>query len=171
MRGLAATSFSGLPLLIGGVVLQLVLDYWDPPGLSDGAGYALIFFSQLLVAGFIASNWRKPGMALVAAGLVLNALPMVLNGGMPVSARAAEIAGVPISEADPGAKHEVVGDDTLLPWLADVIPLPALGSVISIGDVVIGAGIGLFVFGGMGKGVSGRHRARRSSGDVEGSAG
>jgi hypothetical protein len=33
-----------------------------------------------------------------------------------------------------------LGPDTKLPWLGDVIPLPRLGEVLSVGDVVLIAG-------------------------------
>jgi hypothetical protein len=33
-----------------------------------------------------------------------------------------------------------LGPETTLPWLGDVIPLPRLGEVLSLGDVVLIAG-------------------------------
>ncbi|MCX8007369.1 MAG: DUF5317 domain-containing protein, partial [Coriobacteriia bacterium] len=45
--------------------------------------------------------------------------------------------------------HRPLTDDTVAPWLADVIPVPGpkgLRAVVSIGDLLLVAGVGWFLF-------------------------
>ena len=39
-----------------------------------------------------------------------------------------------------------MGPKTVLPWLGDVIPLPRLGEVLSLGDVLLVAGVAVLVY-------------------------
>lgn len=92
----------------------------------------------LLTAGVAARNWRIPGAALIAAGSLLNAVVIGVNGGMPFDAAAAASAGATPLPSD--ALHHPIGPGTILPWLADVIPLGLFRNVYSVGDFVIAAG-------------------------------
>jgi len=113
--------------------------------------------SSLLVTVFVVRNRLLPGMALVALGFLLNALVVAANGAMPVTQEAADRAGVSTVGLyrNTDAKHELADGDTLLLPLADVIavPLPAPlergSNVVSIGDVVLAAGIGVLVVNAM----------------------
>jgi hypothetical protein len=72
----------------------------------------------------------------------MNFSVIAINGGMPVLLEAVQVAGgsgIP----DLGARHVLMTEATRLPFLADVIPLPA--NVISMGDVFLAIGIGVFV--------------------------
>lgn len=142
---LANTKFRWIPVLFGALVLQLGFDLWDPPWLGDSGGLAVLLASHAAVALFFGLNWKLPGMALAAAGFVLNVLVIGANGAMPISERAAEAAGLENFDQF-GIKHERLDDGTALPWLADVIPLPGTGKVISAGDVLLAAGIGWLVY-------------------------
>jgi hypothetical protein len=66
-----------------------------------------------------------------------------------------------------GVKHEIAGPDTVLPFLGDVIPLPYLSRIISVGDVVLAIGIAILVYrrtmGDEGK-RAGKRAATRASG-------
>ncbi len=71
---------------------------------------------------------------------------------MPVSLHAAgQVGASPGMDVADGhlSKHVAAGRDTDLWWLGDVIPIRPLASVISVGDVVIVAGIVLVVAAGM----------------------
>lgn len=113
--------------------------------------------SALLVTAFVALNRDRRGMPLVALGFLLNGIVVAFNGAMPVDQAAADRVGVSIvalyRNAD--AKHELADADTVLRPLADVIPVPLpppldFGSnVVSAGDVVLAAGIGVLVVNGM----------------------
>jgi hypothetical protein len=63
---------------------------------------------------------------------------------MPVSPAALEaLTGEPTTFA-PG-KHRLLESGDALPWLADVIPLPLLRTVVSVGDIILAAGVGILV--------------------------
>jgi len=79
---------------------------------------------------------------LAAFGLALNTLVMVANGGqMPVSADALKAAGLEdflrFMQTSSDAVHNLVGPDTKLWFLSDVIPLPWFKKVISPGDAFL----------------------------------
>ena len=92
----------------------------------------------LLTAAVAAMNWRIPGAALIAAGSLLNAMVIGVNGGMPFDAAAAASAGASPLLND--ALHHPIGPGTILPWLTDVIPLGLFRNVYSVGDFVIALG-------------------------------
>lgn len=132
-------------LLFVGLALQVTVDVLAGRGLVDGwPATATLVVSQVIVGAWIVANIRHPGMALVLGGLVLNAVVIAANGAMPVSADALATTGL----ADPGdivGKHELMTDDTRFAFLADVIPLPPLRTVISVGDVVLALGLARLV--------------------------
>ena len=151
LETLAATQFRFVWLLAAGLVVQVGFGMWDPPWLSETGDLAVILGSNVLVAAFLGLNRRLPGMWLAASGLLLNVLVIGVNGAMPVSAEAAERAGFSDGanlgeSADFGIKHEPLGPETALPWIADVIPIPGLKLLLSAGDVVLAAGIGWLVY-------------------------
>ncbi len=140
---LAKAPLQWIWLLFVGVGLQLgadalvIADVLQPTGF---AAYGLLLTSQLVVIAWVLANWELPGLPLVAIGLILNATVMAANGAMPVDPEAIAALG-----RDPGelvrGKHIVMDADTRLPWLADIWPVPPLRSIISIGDVVLAAGL------------------------------
>ncbi len=145
LETLAGTRFRWTPVLYGALIVQFGFDLWNPPWFDDGGGLAVVVASQAAVALFFALNWKLPGVALAAIGFILNVAVIAPNGAMPVSERAAELAGAEGS-AEFGIKHESLDDDTTLPWLADVIPLPGTGVIVSVGDVLLAMGIGWLVY-------------------------
>ena len=143
---LARTEFHWVPVLVAALLVQVAADIWDPPWLGESGALAVLIGTNIAVAAFLIRNWELPGMPAAGAGMVLNVTVISANGAMPVSRRAAELAGFEGPMADPGLKHELLGPDTLLPWLADVIPIPVLNRLISPGDVLIAFGIGWLVY-------------------------
>jgi hypothetical protein len=119
----------------------------------------------LLVALFLGANLGLAGVPLVAAGLLLNVVVIVANGAMPVSTTAAARAGIDAPDVhlteDP--LREPLGDGTRLAVLADRIPVPAPGwaQVVSVGDVLAAAGIGLLLLAGSVPPEPQRHRRAR----------
>jgi hypothetical protein len=142
---LAETEFRFGPLLLIALVAQFGLDLWNPPWLNETGDLAVLLVTNLAVAIFLFVNRHLPGLLLAAAGMLLNVIVITANGGMPVSERAAEIAQMPITEI--GIKHELLTDQTRLPWIADVIPVPVVHRVISAGDILLMSGIALLVYG------------------------
>lgn len=116
--------------------------------------------SALLVAVFLAHNRGVRGTGLVALGLLSNALVVGVNGAMPVSADASGRAGIStqdlLSGADP--RHELAGPSTQLRQIGDVIPvlLPVHPEVVSVGDVLVAAGLAQLVVVGMRRRGAGR---------------
>lgn len=132
-------------IALAGLALQAIP---LPNGIGRPVGSALLVGSYGLLVAFAWVNRRLPALWLVIGGLVLNILVIAVNGGMPVSASALETAGARAEDllrADT-AKHHLMGPgDTLRP-LADVIGIPPpIGAVISIGDVLLYAGIAVLV--------------------------
>lgn len=145
LDSLAETRLRWLPLLFGALVFQAGMDIWNPEWLNDTGDLAVLLLSQAAVALFFALNWKFPGMAVAAVGFALNVIVIAANGAMPVSDRAAELAGL-TDIGELGIKHERLDDDTALPWLADVIPVPGTAKIVSPGDVFLAAGIGWLVY-------------------------
>ena len=145
MSALLATNFLFLPVLFAAFAIQLGFEIWDPETLSATGRLVVVVATSAGVAVFLFLNRQLPGTVLAGAGLLLNVLVIAANGAMPVSPDAARVAG--ITEAlDSGVQHEPMTDESLLPLLADIIPIPDTKLVISIGDVILGAGIGVLVY-------------------------
>jgi hypothetical protein len=148
-EALAGTELRYAPLLVAGLAMQVVFATWSPEWLSDRAALAVVMWSNLAVVLFIALNRGLPGMPVMALGVALNVFVIASNGAMPVSERASEIAGIPSAPGGTALKHERLGPETKLPWLGDVIPLPRLGEVLSLGDVALVAGTARLIYARM----------------------
>ena len=146
LDSLAATKFKAAALLPAGLLLQIGFELWSPPWLTREGALLILLASNLLIAIFLALNQRTPGILLAALGLILNVSVIALNGAMPVSQEASDRAGITMSIEDAGLKHERLDDDTKLPWLADVLPVPGVREVLSIGDVILALGIARLIF-------------------------
>ena len=108
--------------------------------------------SAVLVVVFLVRNRGLRGTGLVALGLLANALVVGLNGAMPVRLEAAARAGTDVPALVLGdTRHELEGPGTRLRLLGDVIPvpLPVRPEVVSVGDVLVAAGLGQLVAVGM----------------------
>ncbi|MQA99877.1 MAG: hypothetical protein GEU78_06230 [Actinobacteria bacterium] len=144
LESLAATPFRWPLLLWTSLIAQIAFGAWDPEWLGSTGGLAVILATNVLVAAFLAFNRRLPGMVLAAVGTMLNVLVIAVNGAMPVALGAAQIAGAGVR--DLGIKHEILDAETRLPWLGDVIPVPGLRVLISVGDVLLAIGIAWLVY-------------------------
>ncbi len=132
-----------LPL---GFALQIAARYAP----SSGLGVTLILLSYLPLIILVLLNKERPGLWLAGFGVLMNFSVIALNGGMPVLAEAAEVASG-FAPGDPviaeSYKHVVLNRDSLMPFLADVIPIRVLniGQVLSLGDVFLAFGLGRFI--------------------------
>jgi len=137
-------------LAIVGLALQLV------PVSSGNWPFVLLMVSYVLLFVFAAVNVRSPGFPLILAGVVLNALVVGINHGMPVT-RSALIAS---GQQDTlgallrggGAKHHLAGPGDMALFLGDVIPIPWVSQVLSVGDLFTYAGVAWLIVGGMRRG-------------------
>jgi hypothetical protein len=142
IRNLADVHFRWPWLALLGLALQWLP---VPSGWAHAAGWAVVLLiaSYVLLLVFVGANIRRPGMAVVAVGLLLNGLVIAANGGMPVTAAAVRAASgsTPLAveirqlEQEGGAKHRLARPDDSLLWLADRFGVgPPIGGVFSIGD-------------------------------------
>jgi hypothetical protein len=164
LDALAQTRFRFAWLLGAGLTLQIAFDLYEPEWLTDRLKLAVVLWSNVLVITFIALNRVLPGMTAMAVGLFLNVVVIAANGAMPVSQAAVESAGLTEAPTELSLKHEVLGPDTALPWLADVIPLPTLKEVLSPGDLVLMAGIAALIYERMTTGAGASRRRPAASG-------
>ena len=151
--GLARVRLRAVRLLVAAAVVQGATSL-----LAPGSGLAravALLLTTVLVGLFVVGNRRVAGTPLIGLGLLLNVLVVAVNAGMPVSASAAHRAGLTVRElglAD-DTMRERLTSSTRLPWLGDVIPvaLPWRPQVVSAGDVLVAAGVGLLLVGARGQ--------------------
>lgn len=127
-------------LLFVGFGMQIAANY--VPAANREIAVWLVLLSYLPLLLVVALNQRLPGMWISGIGILMNFTVIALNNGMPVLPEAIRLAG-----GDAGmaldAKHVILTSESHLPFLADIIPMP--GSVISLGDVLLAVGLGVFV--------------------------
>jgi hypothetical protein len=160
LRPLSAMRVKAARLLVAAAVVQVGTTVLAPG--SVVLRVTAVVVTILLVGLFLSANLGLPGVPLIAAGLLLNVVVIVANGAMPVSTSAAAGAGVgaeALRLADDPLR-EPLGDGTRLPLLADRVPVPAPGwaQVVSAGDVLAAAGIGLLLIAGSVPTAPQRHR-------------
>jgi hypothetical protein len=161
LERLAGLPFRSLRLLLSAAVAQLA-GFFVSNVLAVAWPVALAV-SAVFIGVFLVRNYRLLGVPLAAAGLLLNALVVVVNGAMPVSLDAAARAGIEAErlDLDDHPRKEPVTHATTLPWLGRVVPvaLPIHREVATPGDLLFAAGLGLLVGSGM---------RRRDSGETSG---
>jgi hypothetical protein len=118
--------------------------------------FVLLPLAHLLLVPFLWRNWSFWGCRFVAAGLILNLVAMVSNGGlMPVNAAAVLAVGrdqpseLTRGTAIPGTKNYFAGNDGVrFRFLTDdiIVALPVIGTkAVSVGDLAALAG-GLILY-------------------------
>lgn len=148
LQQLASIKLRWIPLVIASLSLQLLI--FTPiraTPLLTVATQPLYFCSLALLVIWVALNWRIPGMALMATGLLCNFLAIVANGGyMPASPEALRFAGK-LGNFEQGSiveNNSIATTEQVRLWLlTDIFALPSwlpLANVISIGDILITAG-------------------------------
>jgi hypothetical protein len=142
-------------LLLVAVAMQLGINAVGSSGTGRLTALACSYgLLGLWLAANLASDsgWRRAGLATVAAGYILNLLAILANGSMPVSMAALrEVGGTQAAflQAPNVDKHIAAGSETAWLWLGDVVPVPLLRAVISVGDVAILVGVVLVICAGM----------------------
>jgi uncharacterized protein DUF5317 len=124
----------------------------------------LLYVSFVLLIAFAVVNLRGrvPGFVLILIGVLMNFTVIAVNDGMPVS-REALVAShqqdtLPILMHRAGAKHHLAGPGDHLMFLADVVAVPPLDQVVSLGDVFAYGGVVWLIVAGM---------RRRPEGELE----
>lgn len=100
--------------------------------------------SYALLIAFALANRRVRTLLPTMAGMVLNSIAIIVNGGhMPVDAGAARAAGL-----SPADFANVSAEATHLRFLGDIFALPQqlpFANTFSIGDILIGVGMAAFI--------------------------
>jgi hypothetical protein len=183
---LASTRFvlpdlHSLWLVLVAFVLQWPVFYWDATQrrFSDTAAAIVLVTSQTLLLLFAWRNRRQPAFGWLGAGLLMNFLVIVFNGGlMPISPETVSRLAATRGDAEQvsvqyppgsrlgGTKDRVIREEqTFLPWLTDRFVTPAWWpqqAAFSLGDVLIAFGALLLLWQAGG--------VRASSGATVGSA-
>lgn len=153
LRNLAAARLTALPLTFASAGLVVAARF-----AGETAAAGLQIAAAAVVAAFLGLNlarvhgaWRV-GFAVLVVGWGLNAIVVAANGGMPLSLPAYAASGQ--TEAPtPGEGGffavTVADESTVLAPLGDVIPVPPLRAVASLGDLVLALGIVIVVGAGM----------------------
>ncbi len=166
LERLAAVPLRLTGLVFAGLATQIAIGLASPRLIDEPGAFVALMAANGLIALFLVVNLRLPGMALAGVGLLLNLAVIGANGAMPVLPQAARSIGRPISAESSGLRHEVLDDHTRLPWLGDAIPVKPLRTVLSLGDVVLALGLGLFVYRAARRPPGGRRAARGASGSA-----
>jgi hypothetical protein len=165
LSGLADLRLRWALLAVAGFATQIVL-FSAPVSERIGAAGPLIYVaSTAMVLVAVMRNIRIPGMAVVVLGAACNLAAIIANGGyMPASAAAAAAVG----RGDiVGYSNTAVIASPALEFLTDVIALPAwlpFSNIISVGDLLIGAGIAIVIAAAM-------RSARQTPGDAPDASG
>jgi hypothetical protein len=146
LKNLTMIELIAWPLLFLAAALQVTAELLpDHRSWSQPTGVTLLLGSYVLLLVVITLNRDRTGLTLAGLGILLNLAVIGLNGGMPVSAEAASLAGGSGGELVFDSKHVALDADSRLAFLADVIPVRPFRQVLSIGDVFLAVGLGLFV--------------------------
>ncbi len=110
-------------------------------------------FTYLLLLIGLAMNIKKSAFVIITAGVLLNFIVILANGGqMPVSQEALEKVGLIKNIALIGERsdivHKLMVPPDKLKFLADIFPVGRKGflpSVVSIGDIIMSIGVFIFI--------------------------
>jgi hypothetical protein len=147
---LAGIRLHALGLLVVGTTAQALL--LSRVIVIHGWGsVAILLGAYVMLAGFAAANFGRGGMGVILTGIALNAIPIAVNGGMPVEAGAIVRAGIAkpaeLPLLDFGAKRHLAGNGDHVRVLDDRFPDWITHHVLSFGDLVISVGVGAVASG------------------------
>jgi hypothetical protein len=144
LRDFPTVRLRALWLALPGVALQYLV-------IRGSLAFPLLLASLACLLVFAGLNMRAPGFALILIGLALNTVVIAANRGMPISRQALDASGQSstitqlITDSD-GQKHFLADDRTVLLPIGDVIAIPKpIGQAVSIGDILVHAGIAWFI--------------------------
>jgi len=140
LRSILGVRIASLPLLALAVGIGFATDQFDlpQPGWWAFAGLvaALIFTIR---------NLMIVGMAVIGVGIIVNLVPIVLNGATPVRAEALVEAGMvetgDLDRVVVSGARAIADEDTRLGWLGDTIPIAVADQVVSFGDLIMLIGV------------------------------
>ena len=119
-------------------------------GFGDAAVLRRFIFpsTYVLLLAFVILNRRRIGFLIIGAGMLLNFLAIVTNGGlMPISPehlQESELAELEPGDSVPNSKNVMLEEEDIhLRWLSDRLYWDTGTDlqVFSVGDTIIGAGL------------------------------
>jgi hypothetical protein len=140
--GLARLRFRWSPLMLAGLLVQIVL-FSEPVSAGVGDwGPPIYVGSTAVVLVAVLANVSIPGMALVGAGAVSNLAAIVANGGYMPAARSALVA---LGKTDPTTySNSAALPNPALEPMTDIFAMPVwlpFANVFSVGDILIATGV------------------------------
>jgi hypothetical protein len=130
-RNLQSVEIRFWPVLAAGALARLVAPLLGVLALTTSVlGLGLVAISAILNRGL-------PGAWLLAAGALSNIIVTALNGGMPVDPGAVAASGKPIPD---DGLHILLGPETRISALGDVLLAPIVNNIYSVGDVLLAIG-------------------------------
>jgi DHA3 family macrolide efflux protein-like MFS transporter len=146
-----------LPALLLAVVARFALDGLLAAGeIPDVLRMWLVLATYLLLTAMFLANRSLPGLTAAALGTAANGIAIVANGGwMPVWQPSLAAAGLDSTAVHSNFHTLLTGPvdsgffahgGPLVDIIPIPIPIPMLQSVASLGDLLLGAGLALFVF-------------------------
>lgn len=118
---------------------------------ASGAGRLIWVITSLSICVMLMGDLKRPGIPLVITGFLLNVLIMLANGRMPVLVEASQAARAALAADASSGFYSLANPGSILPALADAIPLQLGRSVqlVSIGDLMVAVGVVAAIVGGM----------------------
>jgi hypothetical protein len=131
--------------------LGLALQFAPLPGYM--LPRAALFVSFLALSAFAIVNIRVAGFPLILIGVLMNFIVITVDDGMPVTQQALvasdQIHTLPYLVENGGAKHHLADSNDRLLLLADVIAVPQINEVVSLGDIFTYGGVFWLIAAGM----------------------
>ena len=148
--GLARLELRWAPLILGGLVVQLVL-FSDVVASRIGVlGPSIYVVSSLAVLVAVLRNVALRGLPIVAFGAACNQVAIIANGGfMPAGADAL----VAQSRSESGLySNSAAISNPAFAFLTDIFAMPSwvpFANIFSVGDVLIGIGVAVLIVAAM----------------------
>jgi Family of unknown function (DUF5317) len=133
---LASVRWNQAGLLALGVGIQVALEFIDFTESTRALGLGLLVASYVLILGFVGANLIQTGMAIVALGLLANAVTITVNDGMPV-----DTVWSDQRIEHTALRHAYSPTDDDLRWLSAIVPVPGVREMVSFADLVVLVGI------------------------------
>jgi uncharacterized protein DUF5317 len=130
-RNLSKLDLKLWPVVVAATAVRLFAPFLGLLGLT------VSIVGLLLVAVVAIVNRALPGAWLIAGGSLLNTIVTVANAGMPLDPALLAASGKTLPS---DGLHVILGPDTRLPFLADVLLIPVINNIYSVGDVVLAIG-------------------------------
>jgi hypothetical protein len=152
IQNLSKVSLKGMYLIIMAFVIEffIIVLIQNDIITASLSTYIVNITMYIFIFLFIYINRKNPYLVVMGIGFMLNALAIFSNGGtMPVSAQAVKAIGFSTNVHGEGL-YSLIGSQTNLPLLGDIIPIDFIGRfIVSLGDIISALGMVLFVVTGM----------------------